>query len=606
MLKRLFRKLAFKLKYWKPIKLCWWFKKHGWNIPKFLVGHPGTEDFTTYTENDANGRFTVTSSKIDVSGLRRDDQGHYVYKDKGVNHFDGDFEFLFEASVADVGSDDSSWMYMVMVANAVNDFKGLEGASEDCIAADVYPYRPNDGDYRWGLQELDSGTGYLDYSYAGYTFDTLYYLTLKRDENVGTYGTAYLYVYSDAARTTLVDSYSIALHTSKKDYQYIYGVSARGDSPTAAEAITGYVQNLDLQEAATETVTTTAKARIKQTGISKTIQAKARIKAEVSKTLTARGRIKQEGISKQVQSKARIKQVDITKTISSQARILTTEESIIQAKARLKTLNEKLISAKARVKQTDITKTLQSQARIKIEGIDNLLSSKARIKATIDKLTQARARIFGTQEKALTTQARIKIENITKTISALAKIVYTYEQLIQTRARIKALQESLITAKGRIKQLGIEKDITARGRIQYTYTETISSQARIERLEESILSSRARIKVLGTEKIISAKTRIKLLATEKQFTVKARIKALGITKTISALARIKITDITNQISAMARMLRVETKGLTTKAKLTYWFGEGLASAKSIPYPSAKSIPYPSAKSIPYPSAKSIY
>ena len=23
---------------WKPIHLCWWFRKHGWQIPKYFIG----------------------------------------------------------------------------------------------------------------------------------------------------------------------------------------------------------------------------------------------------------------------------------------------------------------------------------------------------------------------------------------------------------------------------------------------------------------------------------------------------------------------------------------------------------------------------------------
>lgn len=35
---RVFKKLKYILETWKPIHLCWWFKKHGWKIPKYFIG----------------------------------------------------------------------------------------------------------------------------------------------------------------------------------------------------------------------------------------------------------------------------------------------------------------------------------------------------------------------------------------------------------------------------------------------------------------------------------------------------------------------------------------------------------------------------------------
>lgn len=59
-----------KLKNWKPIHLCWWFRKHGWKIPKYLIGNSLSTVGTTTTQYafqlpitrmtfHANGRFWV-------------------------------------------------------------------------------------------------------------------------------------------------------------------------------------------------------------------------------------------------------------------------------------------------------------------------------------------------------------------------------------------------------------------------------------------------------------------------------------------------------------------------------------------------------------------
>ena len=48
------------LKNWKPIHLCWWFKKKGWKIPKYLswlIGNPATifeDNFNSYNDGDLN------------------------------------------------------------------------------------------------------------------------------------------------------------------------------------------------------------------------------------------------------------------------------------------------------------------------------------------------------------------------------------------------------------------------------------------------------------------------------------------------------------------------------------------------------------------------
>ena len=49
------------------------------------------EDFTTYTVQDVNNRFIITTNKIDVNNMPRNEDA-WVYKDAGVAHFGSDFE----------------------------------------------------------------------------------------------------------------------------------------------------------------------------------------------------------------------------------------------------------------------------------------------------------------------------------------------------------------------------------------------------------------------------------------------------------------------------------------------------------------------------------
>lgn len=194
------------------------------------------EDFTDYVEEDPNNRFTVTSNKIDISGLQADENA-YVYKDKGVDHFDGDFEHLLETYIesGDTGGSVNSWVLANVVAER-------DGANENMLF--LVSYRYTDSSIRLYLMELDGSSA----SYEIYTGSLLtsYYLKIKRDESAGDYGTLYCYVYDDAERTNLVDTLTVALHTSKKDFRYIYGAQSHNHSDSSA--ITGYTQNLDLQE----------------------------------------------------------------------------------------------------------------------------------------------------------------------------------------------------------------------------------------------------------------------------------------------------------------------------------------------------------------------
>lgn len=198
-----------------------------------------TEVFTGYTEVDPNSKITITAPKIAVAALATADTA-YVYKDKGVDHFSGDFEHLLEVyGVA--ANDDVAKLWAL--ANDIGASAALIAASKNFLFLDVQPQ--DNSQVKLFLVENYSGGYYYDYK-TGLSPSTPYYLKIKRDESVGTYGTLYCYIYSDSDRTSLVDTLEIALH-AKLDFRYIYGLMGKG---AAGDAFTGYVQNLDLQEAA--------------------------------------------------------------------------------------------------------------------------------------------------------------------------------------------------------------------------------------------------------------------------------------------------------------------------------------------------------------------
>jgi len=196
------------------------------------------ENFTTYEETDPNTRITKTTDRVSYVNLSRAEDA-YVYKDKGVDHFDGDFEHLIT-----IYNDASTYKSVVAIwalANLVDDFAGISAANGDELAVVQQVY---ENSVRINFREYIEGAFY-NTTWTGANLDTPYYLRIKRDEAVGTYGTLYCYIYSDAARTNLLATLTLTLH-GKKDFRYIY-VCQTGNDALSDRYQTGYCENLYLE-----------------------------------------------------------------------------------------------------------------------------------------------------------------------------------------------------------------------------------------------------------------------------------------------------------------------------------------------------------------------
>ena len=203
------------------------------------------ENFTTYTSVDPNEKFTITSTRITFDSLTGNETA-YVYKDMGENHFDGDFEHLVTISWAD-DSVKNTYASQWALTNELNDLTTIYDNSGSFLAARMTMESENW--CRIYILEIDSGDWNADITPdAGiYDNDTPYYFKIIRDESVGSYGTIYLYIYDDAERTSLVDTLSVVLHSSKKDFRYIFGAASFKTGQVVT--VSGYNENLDLQEA---------------------------------------------------------------------------------------------------------------------------------------------------------------------------------------------------------------------------------------------------------------------------------------------------------------------------------------------------------------------
>lgn len=201
-----------------------------------------TEDFTGYTvADDPNSRLSQTATRSTFTAIQTDDDC-FLYKDKGVGHFNGDYEHLFDVnlSVADAYEEFQLWA----LTNVLKDRYDLENAGEDEHAVLLNNYTASK--FRPRVMEILAGALSSDNG-AQRDLGT-YYLKVKRDEAVGANGTLYCYTYSDAARTDLLETLSIAL-SEKEDFRYIMMPQAYGTIGDGAKTATGYCENLDLQEA---------------------------------------------------------------------------------------------------------------------------------------------------------------------------------------------------------------------------------------------------------------------------------------------------------------------------------------------------------------------
>ena len=185
-------------------------------------GFDPTEDLTTYTEVDPNSHITVTSDRVTVDGIHRGEDA-YLYYDKGSNHFDGDFEHLFQTLIEDDCNAGTPRWHQWLLGNDIDDVFGQCVSNTGTIYFYYrYYYVTTGHDFRIA-EDTTAGDALQEDGLSGLSFDTMYYVTMARDEGVRTYGTLYAYVYSNTARTSQISGSPLSLTLREKcDFQYIY------------------------------------------------------------------------------------------------------------------------------------------------------------------------------------------------------------------------------------------------------------------------------------------------------------------------------------------------------------------------------------------------
>jgi len=199
------------------------------------TGVDPTEDFTAYTELDPNSRFAIAASQIDADGLTRNEDA-YVYADKGAGHFATPFEH--DVAVTPQATDDTAVGVFWAVSNVVDDARYWYVNNSQAISAWLYR---SSSLYTIRLRQHEPSAE-TD-SYGNYTHATPYYCTAERTADT----TMVLRIYSDASRTTLLDTLAVGV-PSGRAYRYVFGANSYNSGD--ADAISFDVANLDLHEGA--------------------------------------------------------------------------------------------------------------------------------------------------------------------------------------------------------------------------------------------------------------------------------------------------------------------------------------------------------------------
>jgi len=198
-----------------------------------------TEDLTTFTEEDPANAMTETATRVTFVNVQTTYNDVYLYKDYGADYFSSNFIQYLTVYCAEYNQYDHPHIWVM--ANVVDDCRYMRDNDEPYF--DIHLYSNAGNNPKIELCEWIDGVNNNDFT-TTLSVPFTYYLTVVRNELVGTYGTMYLYIYSDATRTTLVDLLTVTLQQNT-DFRYLYAFNSLSDN-VQARYWNGYVENLSL------------------------------------------------------------------------------------------------------------------------------------------------------------------------------------------------------------------------------------------------------------------------------------------------------------------------------------------------------------------------
>lgn len=168
-------------------------------------------DFNTFTELDPNTHIAILSSSMITHEAYRNEDA-WLYKDYGANYFDTDLTHYLEVTpdgftVVGILASGTCWAL-------TNDVEDLNDLTVPFLSLSWYNHGANP---KLELKEHSAPpTQQYDQSIA-LVLGTRYYLTIVRDAT-----TLKCYIYSNAKRSTLVDTLTITLEHPTVKYRYFF------------------------------------------------------------------------------------------------------------------------------------------------------------------------------------------------------------------------------------------------------------------------------------------------------------------------------------------------------------------------------------------------
>lgn len=203
------------------------------------------EDFTTYTEVDLTGYLSQTALVSTYTNMPNDQALAYLYKDYTAGFFTGNFRHNFDFKSTNNGN--NAEVIVWSVGNGLGTWFANLLANQQQV--DISAYCPAGGSYQLSVEELDgSGSNYGTSSSTTYIANTTYYCQVYRDTTIGSFGTLFLSIYSNSARTILLENISLALH-SNLSYRYIFAPQSYRVGGGNGTQVSGTVSNLDFSAA---------------------------------------------------------------------------------------------------------------------------------------------------------------------------------------------------------------------------------------------------------------------------------------------------------------------------------------------------------------------
>lgn len=192
------------------------------------------ENLVNYTETDTAERIAVSGFIATVTDLDRDETAT-LRKDYGANYFNSlDIDFEINLAGSSHGTLTAIGVGPALTVTATGAQNGFATTDVSVmvlvLAGPVYRIR------------LSRGADVAQDDYIGASTDTVYYCTMTRSAASDTITLA---IYSDSARSVLVDTLSVSGYGTGTRYRYMFGVNSPNDAQSG-RAIDYVVKNIDL------------------------------------------------------------------------------------------------------------------------------------------------------------------------------------------------------------------------------------------------------------------------------------------------------------------------------------------------------------------------